>query len=65
MKNKRWKPKEGDGVWAIDWDGKISIDTFYPYQETARRFGNCFRTRSAALKARKAVKKLLMSLPNK
>lgn len=61
MKTKRWKPKDGELYWYIDDFFTVALSSWdnYSYEVRKQKIGNCFKTKSEAIAAAKAVKKLL------
>jgi hypothetical protein len=57
----KWKPKEGERVWTIDFtlDVVYSFDYIAMYNCKEYRVGNVFRTKALALSALKKVRKVL------
>lgn len=55
---KEWKPKEGEMYWYVEIVNLSDSITLY------HKNGNCFRTKSLAVDADKAIKRLLTSLPH-
>lgn len=58
---KRWKPKIFEAYWYIRVTGEVmeSVWNGNEMEEKIINFGNCFRTKKSAEKARRGISKLL------
>jgi hypothetical protein len=58
---KKWVPKVGEKYFVIHSDGEIEPYIYMKssFEDKAIKFGNCFRTRAAAVRARKLVREAL------
>lgn len=62
MKEKRWKPEDGEKFWCFDGFGYVIEDTYCKtYDDDKLEFGNCFKTKDEAETAAEKVKDLLLS----
>ena len=60
-----WKPEDHQEVYRVSDCGEIRTSTFRhgePYSEALRAFGNCFKSKKDATRAREAIEQLLMTL---
>ena len=63
MKEKRWKPEDGEKFWCFDCFGCVGEDVYcQTYDDEKLEFGNCFKTEEEAEAAAEKVKALLLSL---
>ena len=61
----RWKPEDHQEVYRVSDCGEIRTSTFRhgePYSEALWAFGNCFKSKKEAARAREAIEQLLMTL---
>jgi hypothetical protein len=61
----RWKPHDQQEVYKVSDCGEIRTATFRygePYSEALWAFGNCFKSKKEAARAREAIEHLLMTL---
>ena len=64
---KKQKPKYKEYYYRITWLGEVAKDIWYGSRndESGYKFGNCFRTKKEAIKARDLVKSVLANRLNK
>ena len=61
----RWKPEDQQEVYRVSDCGEIRAATFRHeehYSEALWAFGNCFKSKKDAARAREAIEQLLMTL---
>ena len=61
----RWKPEDQQEVYRVSDCGEIRTSTFRhgeQYLEALWTFGNCFKSKKDAARAREAIEQLLMTL---
>ena len=61
----RWKPEDQHEVYKVSECGEIRATTFRhgePHSEALWAFGNCFKSKQDAARAREAIEHLLMTL---
>ncbi len=61
----RWKPEDQQEVYKVSDCGEIRAATFLrgeQYSEALWAFGNCFKNKKDAARAREAIEQLLMTL---
>ena len=61
IKLPRWKPKYNELYYSVSWSGRIMSDKWYGTwdEELSYQFGNCFRTKKEAIKAKDKIKEML------
>jgi len=67
-KPQRWKPEDQQEVYRVADCGEIQASTFRhgePYSEALWAFGNCFKSKKDAARAREAIEQLLINFYNK
>ena len=61
----RWKPEDHQEVYRVSDCGEIRTATFRhgePYSEALWTFGNCFKSKKDAARAREAIEQVLRNL---
>jgi hypothetical protein len=64
----RWRPADQQEVYKVSDSGEIRVATFRhgePYSEALWAFGNCFKSKKDAARARKAIEQLLIDFSTK
>jgi hypothetical protein len=67
-KPQRWKPEDQQEVYTVSECGEIRATTFRHdehHSEALWAFGNCFKSRKDAARAREAIEQLLINFYNK
>ena len=61
IKLPRWKPKYNELYYSVSWSGRIMSDKWYGTwdEELSYQFGNCFRTKKEAIKAKDKIKEMI------
>jgi hypothetical protein len=64
----RWRPADQQEVYKVSDSGEIRVATFRhgePYSEALWAFGNCFKSKKDAARAREAIEQLLIDFSTK
>ena len=64
----RWKPEDHQEVYRVSDCGEIRTSTFWhgeQYSEALWAFGNCFKSKKDAARAREAIEQLLINFHTK
>ena len=61
IKLPKWKPKNNEHYYRITWIGEVAEDIWFGLRndESGYKFGNCFRTKEEAIKAKDKIKEIL------